>query len=309
MHDLQHLIDHHGLALLFLNVLLEQIGLPVPAYPALIVAGAMGMQGKLSLPGAFGLALVAGLIADLAWYYAGKHLGGKLLRRICKLSLSQDTCVRQGLNLYQRTGPRALLVARFMPGASALFTSMAGMNALPMATFLRYSIAGSALWAGTALAIGMLFSDALDVVLAWLASYAVYGAMLVGAALLSFIGWKYWKRTRLLRRTGRIPRISADELQAMQDAGKAPVIIDVRIPHLRHEQGIPGAIPVTLESPLEDITAQLIDVDVVIYCACPNELSAALLAERLQGHGITRSMALLGGLEAWALQPPQVQPQ
>ncbi|MFS2159467.1 DedA family protein/thiosulfate sulfurtransferase GlpE [Pseudomonas sp. Pseusp122] len=302
MNDLQQLSESHGMLLVFLNVLLEQLGLPIPAWPTLIVAGALAMQNPSLLGASVLLAMLACLIADLAWYWAGQRYGGTLLRTICKISLSQDTCVRQGLNLYGRIGPRALLVSKFLPGAGALVTTVAGISRTPLPVFFRYSLAGSFIWAGSALLIGQLFADALTAVLDLLARYALLAGIGIAAALALFIAWKYFKRVQLLRRTARIPRISVDELRALQDGENTlPVILDVRPSFNGGVQGIPGAINVSLEDPLDDLVQRLADTDVVIYCACPHELSAALLAEKLGQHGVTRIQALTGGLDAWRL--------
>lgn len=302
MTDLQQLSESHGLLLVFLNVLLEQLGLPIPAWPTLIVAGALAMQSQSLLGANVLLAMLACLLADTAWYWAGRRYGGTLLRSVCKISLSQDTCVRQGLNLYGKIGPRALLVSKFLPGAGALVTTVAGMSRTPYAVFLRYSLAGSFIWSGSALLIGLLFSDALTVVLDWLARYAALAGIGIAAALALFIAWKYAKRIHLLRRTALIPRISVAELLARQDSdGIQPVILDVRPSFNGGIRGIPGAIAVSLEDPLDELVESLEDAEVIIYCACPHELSAALLAEKLGKHGLTRIHALTGGLDAWKL--------
>ena len=300
MNELQQLNESHGLLLVFVNVLLEQIGLPVPAYPTLIVTGALAMQSKPLLGAGVLVAMLACLIADGLWYWAGKRYGGVLLKSICKISLSQDTCIRQGLNVYDRVGPRAMLLSKFLPGAGALVTTVAGMNATPLPIFIRYSLAGSFIWAGSALLLGMLFTDAILPLLDWLTGYLPLAIGCVVAALAVFISWKYWKRRRLLARTSQVPRISVPQLLALRDTVDAPVIIDVRPKfHTAVIEGIPGAVSISLEEPLEPWVEKLADVDMVFYCACPNELSAALLAQKLRAHGLTRGKALVGGLDAW----------
>lgn len=300
MNELQQLNESHGLLLVFVNVLLEQIGLPVPAYPTLIVTGALAMQSKPLLGAGVLVAMLACLIADALWYWAGKRYGSVLLKSICKISLSQDTCIRQGLNVYERVGPRAMLLSKFLPGAGALVTTVAGMNATPFALFMRYSLAGSFIWAGSALLLGMLFSDALIPLLDWLSGYLPIAICAVLGLLGVFIAWKYWKRRRLQARTARVPRITVPQLLALRDSDQAPVIIDVRPRfHTAVVEGIPGAVSISLEEPLEPWLDQLDDVDMVFYCACPNELSAALLAEKLHARGLTRGKALVGGLDAW----------
>lgn len=298
MHELQPLIQQHGLTLLFFNVLLEQLGLPIPAYPALIVAGALALQsGGVPLGQALVVAVAACLIADLIWYSAGRRFGGFMLRSVCKVSLSPDSCIRQSQSLYLRIGPRALLISRFLPGASALTTTMAGMTGTRLHRFLGYDCAGAALWAGSALLLGSIFSSAVDRILSWLSQYASVGVTVLLGAFALFIAWKLWQRFSLLKRTARIPRISVDELRARLDADHPPLILDVRAQF--DDEAIPGSIAFSLDGKLDQLRDSLEDKDVVIYCACPHELSAAMLAERLQAFGHPRTWALSGGLDAW----------
>lgn len=298
MHELQPLIERHGLLLLFFNVLLEQLGLPIPAYPALIVAGALALQGSgVPLGEALAVAVLACLIADCAWYLAGRHYGGFLLKSICRISLSQDSCIRQSQGLYLRIGPRALLMSKFLPGASALSTTMAGMTRTAWRRFVGYDVAGAALWAGSALLLGGIFSETVDQLLGLLQEYAILGVMLLAGAFALFIAWRLWRRYNLLRRTARIPRISVDELRERLNQERVPLILDVRAE--AGGDGIPGAIAFGLDSPLDALKDDLADTDVVIYCACPHELSAAMLAERLRASGHQRTWALSGGLDAW----------
>jgi Uncharacterized membrane-associated protein len=191
---------------------------------------------------------------------------------VCKVSLSPDSCIRQSQSLYLRIGPRALLISRFLPGASALTTTMAGMTGTPLSRFLAYDCAGAALWAGSALMLGSIFSNAVDRVLGWLTEYASVGATVLLGAFALFIAWKLWQRFALLKRTARVPRISVDELRARLDAGEPPLILDVRAQF--DGEAIPGSIAFSLDGALDELEGSLRDKDVVIYCACPHELSA-----------------------------------
>lgn len=315
MRELQQLLEQQGLLLVFLNVLLEQLGLPIPAFPLLILVGALAMQGLISLPEALALAVLACVIADSVWNLAGRRHGSKLLRTICKLSLSQDTCIRSGLNVYASTGPKALLVSRFLPGAGALFTAMAGMHRTSWLVFWAYTGMGALIWAGTGLFIGLVFSDTVGDVLAWLSQYGSIGFAVVLGALALFIGFKFVKRRLLVRRTAKVPRITVKELAERHHSGQSPLVLDVRSITPTMEEGIPGALAVSLEAPIEELLGQLEHPgqDVVIYCACPKELSAAILAEKLQAHGVEHCWALQGGLEAWqaysAIEEPEPQLQ
>lgn len=299
MGELQALLESHGLMLVFLNVLVEQAGAPVPAYPMLFVSGALSMrEGGPSLAAVLGAVVAACLIADTLWYFAGKRLGQPMLRTICKVSLSPDACIRQTQSLYLRLGPRSLVFAKLLPGAGALSTAMAGMTATPFAVFLFYDAIGSVVWAGAALMVGVAFSDFIDAILDAFSHYGHLALIGVVAALLAFVGWRFWLRIRLLRRTRRIPRMTVSELEARRLSDRLPVVLDVRS-HDDALDRIPGALVVNPDSPLDALAGHPETADIVIYCSCPNEVSAAILAERLKRAGYGNTWALAGGFEEW----------
>ncbi|MBY4947328.1 DedA family protein/thiosulfate sulfurtransferase GlpE [Cupriavidus respiraculi] len=300
MGELQVLLETHGLMLVFLNVLIEQAGAPIPAYPMLFVSGALSMrEGGPSLAAVLGAVVAACLIADTLWYFAGKRLGQPMLRTICKVSLSPDACIRQTQSLYIRLGPRSLVFAKLLPGAGALSTAMAGMTATPFAVFLFYDAIGAVVWAGAALMVGVAFSDFIDAILAAFSHYGHLALLAVLAALVAFVGWRAWLRVRLLRRTRRIPRMTVTELEARRMADRLPVVLDVRSHGDDALDRIPGALVVDPDSPLEVLAGQPETADIVIYCSCPNEVSAAILAERLKRAGYGNTWALAGGFEEW----------
>src|SRR5512143_955507 len=135
MNALQFLADH-GASVLFWVVFVEQIGLPIPAMPLLIAAGALVGSGKMSVATALLIPVVASLPPDMAWYYLGRIKGGKVLGFLCRMSLEPDSCVRSTENLFHQHGPRALLVAKFIPGFSTVAPPLAGIVGMGAASFL-----------------------------------------------------------------------------------------------------------------------------------------------------------------------------
>lgn len=300
MHDLQGLLDGHGLTLVFLSVLAEQAGLPVPAYPMLFVAGALSMQPDGPPIGAVLLAVIAAcLIADTAWYFAGKRLGQPMLRTICRVSISPDSCIRQTQSLYLRVGPRSLIFAKLLPGAGALSTAMAGMTSTPLHKFLFYDALGALVWAGGALVAGVVFSDFVDSILAAFSTYGPICVAIVVGGFALFIAYRFWQRFRLLRRAGRIPRMTVMELESRRASGTLPLVVDVRAYGDTPIDRIPGALVMDLKGPLEVLGEYPPTDDIVIYCACPHEYSAAVLAERLRTAGYKNTWALAGGYDEW----------
>jgi membrane protein DedA with SNARE-associated domain/rhodanese-related sulfurtransferase len=277
-------------------VLLVQLGVPVPCYPLLLLAGALAYQGDASSGGLLLTAVVAAVVADTAWYVAGARLGNRALRLLCKVTISPDSCVRQTESIFARAGLRSLLVAKFIPGLGAVATALAGVRRASVPAFLAYDAGGAALWAGVPLLLGILFHNAISEVAATLGDLGRKGAELVLAALALFIAVKIMRRWLLLREL-RMARVSVGELHAMMARGEPLAIIDARLPGAQSSGGrIPGAR--TADEHLETLRLQP-SVEVVVYCACPNEVSAARVALKLRKAGFTKVRPLLGGIEAW----------
>src|SRR5438309_6584701 len=118
--DLLALLDRWGIVLVFAWVAVEQSGVPFPAPPLLVAAGAIAQEGQLRPEAVLLVAVVASLLADHAWFLAGRLRGRALLSGICRLSLSPDTCVRKTDDLIVRHGAPLLIFAKFIPGVSAV---------------------------------------------------------------------------------------------------------------------------------------------------------------------------------------------
>ncbi|MFZ0500174.1 MAG: DedA family protein/thiosulfate sulfurtransferase GlpE [Steroidobacteraceae bacterium] len=296
---MQHWVASLGPPLLFLLVLLQQAGVPYPITPVLIVAGAASVHGHLPAAAVIGLAVAAALIADLGWYTAGFRLGARALKALCVLSLSPDSCVSDTERWFGRFGMRVLVIAKFVPGLGLVATAMAGVARASLEGFVLYDLIGSFLWASTAVFAGVLFHNAVGQVLQVLAELGYWGVALLAVALAGFIAVKLWQRHALIREL-RLSRISVSELKELVDRGSAPVIIDALAPASRQREGvIPSAIPVeTLR--LDSGTATVpFDAEVIVYCACPNEASAARIAQQLIRMGCIRVRPLTGGIFAW----------
>lgn len=299
MQHLIALITHYGLAFVFVNVLAAQAGLPLPAVPTLVLTGALLGVGHYTAPSLIGVAVLASLVSDSAWYVAGTRIGRPVLRTMCRISLSPDTCVRQTESIYARFGPPSLLAAKFIPGFGAVATALSGAVRTPFLTFVAFDAVGAAIWAGAAVGLGSLFSSAVEKLLNTLARLGEIGVGLIVAALVGFIAMKWWERRRFHNEL-RMARITVPELARLLEDGNAPMILDVRSLESQIADGrIPGAIPVdekTIEVRIPDVDS---DREVILYCACPNEASAAKIAKQLKARGFTRVRPLAGGIDAW----------
>ena len=247
MSHLLILLEQYGLLIVFANVLLEQIGLPVPSYPILLVTGALLSQGRYSAAMLLFVAVVAALIADIFWYRAGRVYGQKIMARLCRISLSPDSCVRQTESIYLRIGPPALLFCKFIPGFASVSSALAGTTGTKSITFIVFDSLGAAIWAGTAIFLGSLFSSAINELLDVLTQMGKWGSIFVALVLTVFIASKWWQRYRFMKSL-RIARITVNELDDLLQQGNKPVIIDVRPKHLQLDGKIPGAITLAADS-------------------------------------------------------------
>ncbi|OOG64060.1 sulfurtransferase [Rhodanobacter sp. B04] len=299
-HHIIALIAQYGLLLVFFNVLVEQAGVPVPAVPTMVVAGALSASGKLPLAGIMSAVVLACLLSDLVWYWAGRRFGAGVMRTICRISLSPDSCVKQSELRFQRWRGRILLIAKFVPGLSTVAPPLVGAMGLRAGTFILLDGLGSLLWAGMAVGLGHAFAAQIDDLLADLASAGTVALELLLGLLVLYIAAKWWQRRRLLVAL-RMARITVDELSESIADGQNPVVVDVRsqAARLLDTRIIPGALLADLDGvdqALQDISR---DRELVIYCSCPNEVSAAKAAKLLMAIGYRNVRPLLGGLDAW----------
>jgi membrane protein DedA with SNARE-associated domain/rhodanese-related sulfurtransferase len=299
MQEISHLIAVYGLLAVFVNVLLDEGGLPLPSYPLLAVAGALTATTRLSLVAVIAVAVAASATADNSWYWVARSHGRRVLSLLCKVSLSPDSCVRQTETLFMRVGPISLLFAKFVPGLGNIAVALSGITRVTPAAFIPLQLAGATIFLGLPVILGWLFHNAIDDVLRTLAAMGEYGIVIVAVALVVYLALRWWERVRFIRQL-RMDRITVDELaDLLADEKTRPLLLDVRSAEARARDGIiPGALPAHPEdaNALDDHSR---DREIVIYCACPNEASAALAAKHLRRAGFRKIRPLLGGIEAW----------
>jgi rhodanese-related sulfurtransferase len=226
--------------------------------------------------------------------------GGNTLKAICRLSLSRDTCVKKTERFFGRWGVRVLAVAKFVPGLSIVSIPMAGAMGTRYRTFLTYDSIGAALWSGTGLIIGALFAKQIDMLFALAGRLGRTAALVAVALLLAYAAYRWIRRRQLIAKLASA-RIEVDELAALVKAGKTPVLFDIRSHEKRKLDPfvIPGS-QFADERQLDEIVATYPrDQKLVIYCSCPNEISAAWMAKQLNEAGFSDVLPLRGGMEAW----------
>jgi len=296
----EHILLMYGYLLLFVWILIEQFGIPLPATPVLLAAGALSAEHEINFAFALLASLAAALMADSSWFFIGRRYGHHVLRILCKLSLEPTVCVRRTQDSFGRRRAVTLMIAKFVPGLATMAAPIAGQNGMAYSEFLFYDAIGATLWIGTLLTAGLFFGDLLrrdPSLLNWAARFS--GALLLLGILAFFVGRVM--RRRMVIKQLVASRLEPEELKRQLDAGEPVYIVDLRHPLelLPDPFTLPGAFhfsPESLAARHHEIPR---DRDIVLYCSCPSEATAAKTAMTLHKLGIERVRPLRGGYDEW----------
>ncbi len=291
--------DQNVYWILWLNTLLHELGLPLPMTPTALVAGARAVTTAVDPLLLILVIVVAMTIGNAVWFAAGRRYGSAVLKLLCRMSLSPDTCVARTEGTFGRWGWSALVIGRFVPGVTLVAPPLAGALGMAWSKFLVLTIAGSALFGLVVVGAGMLLYAQIDALIGLLTSFGWEAVGIVAALLALYIAWRWWRRRVALALN--IPRIDVQELRALMEAGEPVELIDVRGRNANQidERQIPGAKIVHLDEIEAGRFVAGRDVQIVVYCSCPNEASAAKAVQLLHAHGYLRARPLRGGLDAW----------
>ncbi|MHB8302109.1 MAG: VTT domain-containing protein [Acidobacteriaceae bacterium] len=300
MHATIELFLHHGYLLVFLWVMLEQLGVPLPSTPILLVAGTLTATHEMSIPRVLVAIMMGAAVGDSAWFYLGGRYGREVTRWICKFSMETASCVRKTADMLVKYGPISLLIAKFIPGLNTMAAPLAGQSKLSYWTFLLYDTAGTLLWAISFVLAGRFFGDAVrrnGMLLHWLGRSAVVLVVLVvvGLFVLRVV------RQQLFLRRIRTLRIEPGELMAKLDRGEDIFIVDLRHPLdiLPDPRTLPGAVRLQPSELLARNAEIPRDRDIVLYCTCPSEATSAKIALEMHRFGVDRIRPLRGGFDGW----------
>jgi membrane protein DedA with SNARE-associated domain len=213
-----------GIYAVFLFAFIENMGFPIPAFPVLMLAGALSRTGGVSASWAICGATLGAVIADAIWYRIGLWRGRAVLSAICRLSLNPESCLEASEGRFGRHRITTILIAKFVPVLNGVTPPLAAVVGMPLPGFLLADAAGSLVWATVGIGGGWLLGAAamasLEAVRAWL-GWVVFGGTLV------FLLWNGLSRYLLVRKYA-IPRIPAGELYDKIARGEDVLVIDLR---------------------------------------------------------------------------------
>ena len=296
---------HYSYAILFLWVLVEQLGVPIPSIPVLLTAGTLSATHRVSAPLSILAVLLACFLADSTWYYLGRRYGNSVLKLLCRLSFEAATCVSKTESYFTKRGAATLLFAKFVPGLSTVAAPIAGQTGMRYARFVAYDMAGSLIWALAYLLAGRFFGDLAKRSSVFFTMLGHFAVVIFVLMVLGLMAHKVWKQRKFLTSVRELRLEPAELLQMIETADSQgnipPFIIDLR--HPLDYLPDPRVLPHTVRVSPADLTAHQSllprDRDVILYCTCPSEETSAKVALQLHKFGINRVRPLRGGFEGW----------
>lgn len=296
--QLTQALQRDAVWMVFLNVLAQQAGLPVPAVPTLLLAGSLALSAG-QLGQLLAAAIIASVIADCLWYLAGRAFGYRVLAGLCRLSINPGSCVSQTEARFVRWGLGSLVVAKFVPGFSTVAPPIAGALRMALGGFTLAAAAGAALWAGLALGAGWMLRDEVQSAITRLDRHTGSALVIAGGAIAVWLGWKLWQKYRF-RQLSALPHITPGELLAALASTTPPLLLDLRGHSLVAETGpIVGATIAEHDRLLDAVGAWPKHRPIVTLCACPEDAGAIQAAHRLLKAGYLSVRPLQGGYAAW----------
>jgi len=202
MNEILEFYARHGGAVLFVVVLLEQTGLPIPAAPCLLAAGALYAKGQESpaASAAIGLTILACLLVDASWFWMGRRNGRRVLNFLCRVTLPapHDQRLEQLERIFRIHAMPVLLLAKFLPGFSVLAPPLAGAVGIGAKRFFFFDALGAALYAGVYILLGAIFSHQLQGLLDLLHDFGIGSLVVAGGLIVAYLLFRHypWRRSQ-----------------------------------------------------------------------------------------------------------------
>ena len=217
MNEMFQFLLNRGGPVLFTIVFVEQLGIPLPAAPWLLAAGALAANGKLNPVLAVAFAVLACVLADWIWFFVGRRGGSRVLRFFCRMSLAQNSCVGRSKGLFSRFGLPALVLAKFLPGLGAVMPPLAGALGVGTGRFLFYDGTGALFYGSFYILAGFLFRDQLEHAMRVLQRLGCSAPLLALLVISAYVVFKFMRRNSRLGKRGTrmhsVPQLSVATME------------------------------------------------------------------------------------------------
>ena len=288
---------------MFVAVLAQQLGLPIPSVVFLMAAGALAAQGKMHSGIIVVLGVVGCLAGDGVWYWIGRKWGPKAMRLLCRFSADPRSCSSRAQKRFRRYGLQLLCVAKFVPGLDALMPPVCGAERAPLARFLALDAFGSFLWAASYAGLGYLFSNQLDAAIRWVQHSGKALGIGIVVPVVLYAGWRGLVLVRMICEL-RQRRITPPALARKLKSNSKVAVLDLTHFELESAGEAPQAIPgaFLVDPSLLRNASQLAvpaDLKIIVYSPTGSQTVSARAAVGLKRIGVDKVWMLEGGLKAW----------
>ena len=185
------LFARYGYTVVFVGVLLENAGLPVPGETTLLAGAALAHFGRLSLAWVILTAIAAAILGDNIGFLIGRRAGRAFAERHGRKVGLTAARLRQFDRFFERYGAQTVFIARFITGLRVCGAVLAGTSGLRWRSFLFYNAAGAIVWSSTIALVGYSLAYSWDTIERWVGRSGVIALVAVGVvALVAYLRWR-----------------------------------------------------------------------------------------------------------------------
>lgn len=185
LETIQKIAHEYGYVSVFLGILLENTGIPIPGETITVVGGFLAGSGELNYWGVMGSAIVGAVIGDSFGYWVGAYGGWPLLTRVGRLFRFSDQQLLEVREQFVKNAAKAVFLGRFVALLRIFAGPLAGIAQMPYPKFLIYNIAGATVWAGVTISVAYFVGRLipLDELLSWMAQLGIIAFFVIGAVI------------------------------------------------------------------------------------------------------------------------------
>ena len=182
-------VSHVGLPLLFALIAVESMGVPLPGETALFAASILAADGRFSIVAVIAIAATAAIVGDNVGYLIGRKAGRRLLEAPGPFERHRRGVIAYGQPFFDRHGPKAVFLGRFVAGLRITAAWLAGVNHMPWKSFLFWNATGGIVWATTIGVLAYAFGHAAERAIETAGLVGLIGAVSLGIGV-----WIYVRR-------------------------------------------------------------------------------------------------------------------
>jgi membrane protein DedA with SNARE-associated domain len=182
------LFGTYGYFVIFVPVLLETAGLPLPGETILLISGVAASTGRIDPWIAIVVGSAAAIIGDNIGYVIGRYGGRRVVMRLAHLGKIESS-LAWGETFFARHGGKTVFLARWIFGLRIFGAWIAGMVHMPWRVFFLWNAAGGIAWCTTMILLGYFFGHSLHVI-----EKVVGVGGVIAVVIAAIVGLGFWRR-------------------------------------------------------------------------------------------------------------------